>query len=211
MITALVCTVLAAGSLQLPTRPLAVAATASRALPERTADSAVASTDTAATEAMRAPAMVVPGDRRPATRDEDASHGPPVPAAAGNLSQESGAATSAVAASGPPGTATTSTGSGREAGSSRDLGADAEFTSTWSGALATQLRQVTADSGPAKTSTDATRPVDYSTADTAAEGSPAATAIIAAATPPPASNGLRVGPVERAYLRAYWAENGARP
>ncbi len=210
MITALVCTALAAGLLQLPTRPFATATTASRTLPDRADDAAIASTDTAAKAATRAPAVVVPVDRRPPTRDEGASQGPPVPAAASDISQESDAATSAIAASGTVGTATT-TGGGREAGSSRDLGADGELTSAWSGALAKRVREVAAGRGPGNTAADATRPVDYTAADAATDGAPAVALITAAATPPPASDRLRVGPVERAYLRAYWAENGARP
>lgn len=211
MITALVCTALAAGLLQLPTRPFAAATTASRTLPDRAADAAVASTDTAAIAAARAPAMVVPLDRRPPTRDEDASQGLPVAAAASDTSQQNDVAKSAIAASGTGGTATTTSGGGREAGSSRDLGADGDLTSAWNGALAKRVRQVAVGRGPGNTSADATRPVDYSAADAATDNSPGVTAITAAATPPPASDGLRVGPVERAYLRAYWAENGARP
>jgi hypothetical protein len=211
MITALVCTTLAAGLLQLPTHPFAGAAIASSTLPERTADSAVASTDTAAIAATRAPSIVEPVDRRPPTRDEDASQAVPVAAAAGNLSQHKDAATSTNAAGDTGGTATTSTASGREAGNSRDLGADGELTSAWSGALAKRVREVAASRGAGNTFADATRPVDYSAADAATEGAPAVTAIAAAARTPPASDGLRVGPVERAYLRAYWAENGARP
>lgn len=210
MITALVCTALAAGLLQLPTRPFAAATTASRTLPERADDAAVAPTETAATAATRAPAVASSVDRRPPMRDEAAGQGPPVPAAASNLSQEHDAATSTNAASDTGGTATT-TGGGREAGSSRDLTADGELTSAWSGALAKRVREVAAGRGPGNTASDATRPVDYSAADAPTDGSPGVTAITAAATPPPASDGLRVGPVERAYLRAYWAENGARP
>jgi hypothetical protein len=209
-ITALVCTALAAGLLQLPTHPLADATTASSTPPDRTADAAIASIGTAATEATRAPAMVAPLDRRPATREENASQGPSVPAAASDTSQENDAATSISAASGAGGTATSTSGSGRDAGSSRDLGADGEFTSAWSGALAKRVRQVATSRGPGNTSADATRPVDYSAGDAATGDSPHVTAI-AASSPPPTSDGLRVGPVERAYLRAYWAENGARP
>jgi hypothetical protein len=211
MITALVCTALAAGLLQLPTHPLAEATTASSTRPDRTADAAVASSDTAATAATRAPAVVVPVDRRPETRNEDDSQGPPVAAAAGDISQETAAATPIIAASGAGGTATTTSGSGREAGSSRDLGADGDLTSAWSGALAKRVREVTASRGPGNTAADATRPVDYSAADAATDSSRGVSNIAAAATPPPASDALRVGPVERAYLRAYWAENGARP
>lgn len=211
MLTALVCTALAAGLLQLPTRPLADATSASSTLPEHAADAVVASSDTAATAVTRSPAVAAPIDRRPATRDGDTSQGPLVPAPASDISQENDAATSAIAASVAPGSVTTSTGSGREAGSSRDLGADGALTSTWSGALAKQLRQVAADRGPGNTSADATRPVEYSAAGASSGGSPGVTTIAAAASPPPASDALRVGPVERAYLRAYWAGNGARP
>jgi len=117
----------------------------------------------------------------------------------------------AIAATDAGGTATSTSGSGRDAGSSRDLGTDGEFTSTWSGALAKRMREVATSRGPGNTSADATRPVDYRAADAAASDSPGVTTIVAAASPPPASDGLRVAPVERAYLRAYWAENGARP
>jgi len=210
MITALVCTALAAGLLQLPTRPFADATVTSSALPDLAGDATVASTSTAATAATPAPAVVVPVDRRPPTRDEEGSQGLPVAAAASDNSQESDASTSTIAANGADGTATT-TGGGRDAGSSRDLGADGEFTPTWSGTVAKQLRQVAASRGPGNTSADATRPVDYSAADAATDSAPAVAFITAAATPPPASDGLRVGPVERAYLRAYWAEDRARP
>jgi hypothetical protein len=211
MITALVCTTLAAGLLQLPTRPFAEATTVPRTLRERATDTAVASTDATATAATRAPAIVGTVDRSPPARDEDASQAVPVAAAAGNLAQQKDAATSTSTAGDTGGTATTTTASGREAGSSRDLGTDGELTSAWSGALAKQLRQVAGGRSPGNTSADATRPVDYLAADAATDGAPAVTAITAAATPPPASDELRVGPVERAYLRAYWAENGARP
>ena len=211
MITALVCTALAAGLLQLPTRPFAAATTASSTLPERAADAAVASTDTAAMAAARALAVVVPVDRRPPTREEDGSQGAPVPATAGDISQSNNAATSTNAAGDTDGTATMTTGGGRDAGSSRDLGADSELTSAWNGALAKRVRQVAAGRDPVNTTADATRPVDYSAADAATDNLPGVTAIAAAATPPPASDGLRVGPVERAYLRAYWAEDGAKP
>jgi hypothetical protein len=210
MITALVCTALAAGLLQLPTRPFASATTASSTLPERVDDATIASTDPAAIAAALAPAMVAPPDRSQLTRDEAASQGPPAPAAASDISQESDAATSAIAASGAVGTATT-TGGGREAGSSRDTGTDGELSSAWSGALAKRVREVATGRGPGNTAVDATRPVDYTAADAATGASHDVTVITAAATPPPASDGLRVGPVERAYLRAYWADNGARP
>jgi len=214
MITAVVCAALAAGLLQLPTHPLADATTASSTLVDRTDDTAVtavASADTAAMDATRAPAVAVPVDRRPPTRDEAASQGPPLPAAASDIAQENDAATSIIAATDAGGTATSASGSGRDAGSSRDLGTDGEFTSTWSGALAKRMREVATSRGPGNTSADATRPVDYRAADAAASDSPGVTTIVAAARPPPASDGLRVAPVERAYLRAYWAEKGARP
>ena len=210
MITALVCTALAAGLLQLPTRPFAEATAASRTLPERADDAAVTATDAATIAAAGAPAVAVPVDRRPPTRDEAASQGPPMPVAGSDISQESDVATSTIAASGAVGAATT-TGGGREAGSSRDLGADGELTSAWSGALAKRVREVAAGRGPGNTAADAARPVDYSAVNATADDSPGVTTITAAATPPPASDRLRVGPMERAYLRAYWAENGARP
>jgi hypothetical protein len=208
MIAALVSAALAAVLLQLPTRPVADATSASNTLAERAADAAAASTDTAAT---RARAMVAPLDRDPATRDDATSQGLPVAAESSDVARDDDDAAAIVAASSAPGTATTSSGGGREAGSSRDLGADGDLTSTWSGALAKQLRQVAADRGPGNTSADATRPVDYSAAGAATGDAPVITAVAAAASPPPAGDGLHVGPVERGYLRAYWAENGARP
>ena len=214
IITALVCSALAAGLLQLPTHPLADATTASGTLPDRTADeavAAVASTNTAAISATSVPAMIAPLDRSPATREENASQGAPVPAAASDTSQENDAATSIIAATDAGGTATSTSGSGRDAGSSRDLGTDEEFTSTWSGALAKRMREVATSRGPGNTSTDATRPVDYRAADDLTSDSPGVTTIVAAARPPPASDRLRVAPVELAYLRTYWAKNGARP
>jgi hypothetical protein len=210
MITALVCTALAAGLLQLPTRPFANATTASSTLPGRIDDVAVASTAAAAVVAARAPAMVAPADRLQPTRDEDTSQRLPVAPAASNLAQAQYAATSTNRAGDSGGTATT-TGGGREAGNSRDLGADGELTSAWSGALAKRMRELAADRGPGNTAADGTRAVEYTAADAATGASHDLTVIAAAATPPPATDGLRVGPVERAYLRAYWADNGARP
>lgn len=211
MITALVCAGLAAVLLQLPTRPRADAASASSTLGERAAEAAVASTSAAATAVTRAPALAVPLGRLADTRGEDASQGLPVPAEPSDVAKVNDDAASTLAASGAGGSATTTSGGGREAGSSRDLGADGDLASTWSGALAKQLRQVAADQHPGNTSVDATRPVDYSAAGAATDDAPVITTMAAAASPPPARDGLRVGPVERAYLRAYWTENGARP
>jgi hypothetical protein len=154
--------------------------------------------------------MVAPSDRLQPTRDEDPNQRLPVAPAASNLAQAKDAATSTSSAGDSVGTATT-TGGGREAGSSRDTGTDGELSSAWSGALAKRVREVATGRGPGNTAVDATRPVDYTAADAATGASHDVTVITAAATPPPASDGLRVGPVERAYLRAYWADNGARP
>lgn len=210
VLVALVCTALAAGMLQLPTRPLAGTATG---VALESVRASVATVDSSGTTRESPTRTSAPGKRDDRGDDRVAAHQDAALAtpSAPTAPNESGENTAAGRDGAPTGIESSSGGSGREAGSSRDSSADATPTSAWTGALAARLRQVTSGKESESTTADANRAVEYTTAAATHGRSPAMPQSVAAATPPPADDELRVGPAERAYLRAYWAANGARP
>jgi hypothetical protein len=210
IVTAVVCSVLAAGLLQLPTRPIAGAATATGVASIRASAATAASSEVPAGNAPPTPTASGRPDGRleSLASDRGAAGAAESTSPAAIESEDNAAVRRDIAANG---TATVAAGSGRDAGSSRDVGTDGTPTAAWTGALAARLRAVTSGKEPASTTADADRAVEYLAADAAQDQSSATSGSVLAAAPPAARDELRVGPAERAYLRAYWATNGARP
>jgi hypothetical protein len=110
----------------------------------------------------------------------------------------------------PAATATRAASGGRDAGAGTDEATDAALSQAWQGELATTLRTL-ASPPPASSRADPSLAADYESA--AADGTvmrPGA-AFTPAAAAPQVRRKPSLGPVEQAYVRAYFAAPGATP
>ena len=110
----------------------------------------------------------------------------------------------------PAATATRAASGGRDAGAGTDEATDAALSQAWQGELATTLRTL-ASPPPASSRADQSLAADYESA--AADGTvmrPGAASTPAAAAPQ-VRRKPSLGPVEQAYVRAYFAAPGATP
>jgi len=212
---ALVCSALAAALLQLPTHPLATPlvgrATGATAIADHRQSAAQPTPRSpraepaARAEDARGKAMTT---QQPGARIAPTAAAPP-PSQAASLER----ATEEVRDR-PPGARSVArdTATGREAGDSADTGDDALLVAPSQESLVARLREISPARAPAAGRADPAQATDYASAGAAAGTSPASIPLAApAADPPPATARLELGPAEQGYLRAYWADTGARP
>jgi hypothetical protein len=107
-------------------------------------------------------------------------------------------------------TATRAASGGRDAGAGTDDDADAALSQAWQGELATTLRTL-AVPPPASSRADQSLAADYESATAAGAVTPPEAAFTPAAAAPQARRKPSLGPVEQAYVRAYFAAPGATP
>ena len=109
----------------------------------------------------------------------------------------------------PAATATRAASGGRDAGANADDATDAALSQAWQGELAMSLRTL-ATPPPASSRADQSLTADYTSA-TADDTATRSDAALPPAAAPPARRKQILGPVERAYVRAYFAAPGATP
>ena len=110
----------------------------------------------------------------------------------------------------PPATATRAASGGRDAGASADDATDAALSQAWQGELAMTLRTL-ATPPAASSRADQSLAADYESATADNTVTRPGAAFTPAAAAPQARRKPSLGPVEQAYVRAYFAAPGATP
>ena len=110
----------------------------------------------------------------------------------------------------PAATATRAASGGRDAGAGTDDATDAALSQAWQGELATTLRTLASPS-PASSRADQSLAADYEGATADNTVTRPGAAFTPAAAAPQAWRKPSLGPVEQAYVRAYFAAPGATP
>ena len=110
----------------------------------------------------------------------------------------------------PAATATRAASGGRDAGAGTDDATDAALSQAWQGELATTLRTL-ATPPPASSRADQSLAADYESATADGTATRPGAAFTPAAAAPQARRKPSLGPVEQAYVRAYFAAPGATP
>jgi hypothetical protein len=110
----------------------------------------------------------------------------------------------------PETTAAHAASGGRDAGAGTDVATDAALSQAWQGELATTLRTL-ATPPPSSSRADPSLAADYESATADGTVTRPGTAFTPAAAAPQARRKPSLGPVEQAYVRAYFAAPGATP
>jgi hypothetical protein len=150
-------------------------------------------------------------DRPSATTDDDKGKrsGGGRAASTGGESEDARELTTADNLS-PAATAARAAPGGRDAGVGTDEATDAALSQAWQGELATTLRTLAVDP-QASSRVDPSLAADYESATTDGTGTRSGAAFSPAAAAPQARRKPSLGPVEQAYVRAYFAASGATP
>jgi len=211
MAVALVAVLLATALLLMPAQDHAVVAEASGAASTAASLAQAAAREETREQRARAESAAAARDRLNGTSSDNAERRAggdraPSPGGASEDQREQTAAGDIQ----PAATATRAASGGRDAGADTDDATDAALSQAWQGELATTLRTL-ATPPPASSRADQSLAADYESATADGTATRPGAAFTPAAAAPQARRKPSLGPVEQAYVRAYFAAPGATP
>jgi hypothetical protein len=208
---ALVAVLLATALLLMPTQDHSIVANTSAATSTPGLRAQGAARDGAREQLAETESPSVARDRSSATNsdDEERRDGGGQAASTGGASEDAHELTAAGDLQ-PTATATRAASGGRDAGAGTDDATDAALSQAWQGELATSLRTLAAPP-PASSRADQSLAADYESATADGAVTRPGVAFTPAAAALQARRKPSLGPVEQAYVRAYFAAPGATP